>query len=59
MFGTRRAASRGALLAAVLAGLAGLTGSLAAPAVADQTAGYSHDGGIGLTATGAGPIVAG
>ncbi|WP_157597179.1 phosphatidylinositol-specific phospholipase C [Streptacidiphilus rugosus] len=48
MSGVRRLASRTALTAAVLTGLAAGT---ATPAVADQTAGYSHDGSIGLTAT--------
>jgi 1-phosphatidylinositol phosphodiesterase len=48
MFRTRRAATRVAVLATVLTGL---TGSLAVPAVADQTAGYSHDSSTGLTAT--------
>ncbi|MEY9874493.1 1-phosphatidylinositol phosphodiesterase [Streptacidiphilus sp. MAP12-33] len=48
MTGARRVASRAALLATALTCLAGAT---ATPALADQTAGYSHDGSIGLSAT--------
>lgn len=48
MSGARRVASRAVLLVTALAALAGGT---AVSAAADQTSGYSHDAGAGLTAT--------